>query len=273
VINDQVSQCILSALKVNPFITARSLVHILKNTCDLRVSPSTASRYVKRAGFSRKKAFQVVDHAHKPVDVLRFCNDFDAAKFVGDGIVSIDEGGFYIGDAPKYGYSPRGCRLQNRQSRTLRRRKLTLLLAVSRHGVVHFQIQEENCKKQDFLNFIRDMPQLSPRTTLLMDNIAFHHSREVIQAIQDRGWSKLHTLPYSPRLNPIEYVFRSCKACYRENAPPENDDAFDYVELLVGVVLSRPDCDASFRQVERTVDVALKTGGINFSGYDLKTVI
>jgi hypothetical protein len=43
--------------------------------------------------------------------------------------------------------------------------------------------------------------------------------------------------------------------------------------LLVGVVLSRPDCDASFRQVDRTVDVALKTGGINFSGYDLKAVI
>ena len=123
-------------MKANPFTTARSLVHILQTTCNLRVSPSTASRYIKRVGFSRKKATQVVNHTHKPEDVLRFCCDFKTAESAGDGIISIDEAGFYIGDAPKYGYSPRGCRLQNRQSRTLRRRKQTLVLAVSRLGVV-----------------------------------------------------------------------------------------------------------------------------------------
>ena len=106
---------------------------------------------------------------------------------------------------------------------------------------------------------------------MLMDNIAFHHSKEVVKVIQDRGWSKLHTLPYSPSLNPIEYVFRSCKACYRENAPPENDDAFDYFELLVRVVLGRADCDAPFRKVNLTVHDALKSGGQNFSGYDLRS--
>ena len=268
-VKQDIVKCVASALKANPFTTAKALVHTIQSTCKVRVSPSTASRYIKQAGFSRKKAFHVIDHEHTPEDVLRFCEGFQGSDL--SDIVSIDEAGFYVGDSPKYGYSPRGCRLQTRQSRTLRRRKMTLILAVSRIGVVHFKVQDTNCKTSDFVDFIREMPQQSERTLLLMDNLQCHHSREVKQAIEARGWRALYTLPYSPRLNPIEYVFRSMKVCYRGHCPPENDDTFDYGALLVNAVLSQTDCEAAFAKVAQTVLNAVRTGGVNFSGYDKRS--
>lgn len=42
-----------------------------------------------------------------------------------------------------------------------------------------------------------------------MDNVAFHRSVETKRAIDDNGYIALYILPYSPKLNAIEYVLFS----------------------------------------------------------------
>jgi transposase len=265
VAND-VASCVKHAIQENPFITMSTLSHMITKQCNLRLSLSTASRLTKKLGFSRKKAFRTIQRVHDPADVLAFCNQYDHATSKGC-IISIDEAGFYVGDNPRYGYSPRGERLHVSSSRTLRRRKLTLVMAVTKDGVHHFSILDNNCNKASFISFISEMPCI-PGATVLMDNLSFHHSADVRTLIEGRGMNILYSLPYSPRLNPIEYVFSSIKSTYRSHCPVKTQDSFDYTELLATSIYAQTDFLSCFTKVWQTTVAAVESDGLGFCGYD-----
>ena len=94
--------------------------------------------------------------------------------------------------------------------KTLRRVKLTLLMAVSATGIVHYEILDHNCKKADF-----------------------HHSIETVQAAKTKGFSLIHIPPYSPKMNAIENVFGMLNARYRRRCPLIASKTTDYKDLLV----------------------------------------
>jgi transposase len=179
-----IRRCIEKTLTEKPFTTSRELVHILFQQCDgLRISRSTANRMTRRAGFTYKKAFKAVVPRHDAKTVDDFCRGFKSSK---DNVVCIDEAGFYIGDHPRRGYSKKGTRLRVAASRTLRRVKLTLIMAVSSEGIVGYEILSHNCRKADYVEFIEHL-DVPPGTALLMDNVAFHRSKETLQAIAVKG--------------------------------------------------------------------------------------
>ena len=103
-IANEISQCIAQ----NPFVTALEVSRHVSSTCDARMSRSTAARYIKRCGFSYKKAFRRVDYSHTLPVVQGFCEGY----LQSEEIVCIDEAGLYVGDHCKNGYSPVGCRLR-----------------------------------------------------------------------------------------------------------------------------------------------------------------
>ena len=103
-----------------------------------------------------------------------------------------------------------------------------------------------------------------------MDNVAFHHSREVKDALQKRCMTPLYNLPYSPRLNPIEYAFSAVKSLYRSHCPLESCADFDYASLLMNVIFVQGGFAALFEKVFETARVALATGGVDFCGYDAR---
>jgi transposase len=72
-----------------------------------------------------------------------------------------------------------------------------------------------------------------------MDNIPFHHSKEVVSALTLKGVSILYALSYSPRINPVETVFGMLKPIYREKCPPEFNSKFDYKLLFETILTSR----------------------------------
>ena len=264
---EKIKACIKKTIESNPFVTLRSVVQTVLKSCNVKLSVSTASRLTKTLGFSKKKAFRTIDYKHDPDQVMRFCNSFATSNQCGD-IISIDEAGFYIGDNPRYGYSQRGKRLHVQSSKTLRRRKLTLVLAITTQGVHHFAILDSNCNKNSFVSFIKEMPPI-PGAKVLMDNISFHHSIEAKDTITSRGMQPLFNLPYSPRLNPVEYAFSYLKSTYRSHCPHHSDDRFDYAGLLAHAVLSLNEVDHYFEKVQCTVDAVRLSGGTNFCGYDM----
>jgi transposase len=83
------------------------------------------------------------------------------------------------------------------------------------NGIVGYKILDNNCKKQDFTTFIEQI-QLPSGSTILMDNLRAHHSKEVLAAGEKKGFVFLFTPPYSPRCNPIEKVFGMLKPSYRK---------------------------------------------------------
>lgn len=253
-----------NALEENPFCTISTIVKHLKTNCGVVLSPSTVSRSIKAVGFTKKKAFRTSAAPHDEQRVLQFCRDYQNNR---DDVVCIDEAGFYVGDHPTRGYAPKGRRLHVASNPSLRRRKLTLIMAVERSGVVHYDISEENCNKSRFIAFVKSLPSASG-TVLLMDNVAFHHSSESKQALRAKGYSALFIPPYSPRLNAIENVFSVLKRCYRANCPTSFDTSFDYASLLLSSIECFGSCSQFFDRVDRLVGDTLANGARAFCGVD-----
>lgn len=272
VVNANIRECLKQYIQANPFATWSMIADTLWKHCDVKMSRSTAGRLLKQHGYSRKKAYRVVDKRHDSQQVLTFCEEY--LQCVDDGtdttseVVCVDEAGFYMGEQGRVGYAPKGTRLNVKTSRTLRRIKYTLVMAISpTRGIVHYEILDHNCRKDDFVGFITrlDVPK---GTRVLMDNIAFHRSASTREAMLCKGLTPLHTPPYSPRLNAIENVFGVVKARFRRACPVNVDDTVDYVGVMEEVLADALDVSVFFKRVETFVRTTLASSAANFKGYD-----
>ena len=267
--------CIKDNLKLNPFITMQELSSLISSQCQVMRSRRTVNRYTQQQDFTIKTAFRMVNALHNNEKVKDFCERYQSACNQ-KSLISIDECGFYLGDHRKKGWSQRGKRLAITSDKSLRRVKFTLLMAVSVTGLVAYTILDHNCKKTDFLTFIQTL-RAPPGSTILMDNIAFHHSKEIVQAIKDKGMLTLYTIPYSPKLNPIENIFEMIKPLYRQHCPPNFAKAFDYKALFNDIIvqhLQNKCLSRFFIHVRKTVSstlegISLDPEGFVFNGYDL----
>lgn len=151
-------------------------------------------------------------------------------------------------------------------SRTLRRVKYTLVMAVSAQRVVHYQVLDHNCMKADFITFINQMPPCQG-ATLVMDNIGFHRSPETVDAILRKGCTQLRVPPYSPCMNAIENVFGMMKPKYRGVCPARNDDGFDYRQMFINVINAPHNFAPYSRRVGDFVQHTIDTGAREYTGY------
>ena len=62
------------------------------------------------------------------------------------------------------------------------------------------------------------MKELKPRSTVIMDNAAFHKKEDIRVMAEEAGHKILFLPPYSPDFNPIEKDFAILKKI-RQNAP------------------------------------------------------
>jgi transposase len=59
------------------------------------------------------------------------------------------------------------------------------------------------------------VPELTPGTVIILDNLATHKNAEAAKAMREAGCWFLFLPPYSPDLNPIEMAFSKLKAHLR----------------------------------------------------------
>lgn len=66
------------------------------------------------------------------------------------------------------------------------------------------------------MSFCRSVFEKAPaESVVIMDNIAFHHSRAVLDEATRHGIHILFTPPYSPECNPVEHYFSTLKHSMR----------------------------------------------------------
>lgn len=132
-------------------------------------------------------------------------------------IVCIDETAFCNVGNTSYGYFPKG---KHPESRTVpRKQRVSLIMAIHPQGVLSFEKQPNPYDKASFLAFLKNrlLPSLPSQVkALLMDNIRFHHSKEILEVLASVGIKPLYIPPYSPRCNPIEEVFSLLKRIFRD---------------------------------------------------------
>ena len=250
----EIQNCITNALASNPCMSLQQLAGLVSKQCKINRTNRTVGKWLSTMKYSRKKVYNTIETTISSDKVNEFCSSY--SSLTNEDIICIDEAGFYIGDHCRYGYSKRGRRIHVSSSRTLRKSRLSLIMAISSSGIVHYKIIEGNCNKSLFIQFINEM-NVSGKT-LIMDNVQFHHSKQTKDAIHNKNCKALYIPPYSPRFNAIEYAFSVIKNRYRSlcsdglNVNDVTKD--DYINVLIASLTLCDSFETIFGRVNDTVN-------------------
>ena len=120
----------------------------------------------------------------------------------------LDECGCVSSTARRYGYAPKGQRVDGLVSG--HRRPRTSLIAARMAEPLLF---DGTCDTGVFNPWLKTRlcPRLNAHHLVIMDHAAFHTSSETAQLIAATGATLLFLAPYSPDLNPIEHDFSALK--------------------------------------------------------------
>ena len=134
-------------------------------------------------------------------------------------LVFIDECGVNTGMARNYGYAPRGARLfDSKPSKYLPNH--TVLGALSLDGLGALMTIQGGTSVEVFFAWVEQvlLPELDTNNIVVLDNLAAHKNKRVVELFGDHGIDLLYTPPYSPEWNPIEWAWSKVKNHLRKAA-------------------------------------------------------
>lgn len=212
------------SLTINPFYSIRSLVHKVQEVCNVSVSRELIRCAISRIGFTKKKCKHRSQPSTLQSKVTEFQNTRDMYLSEQRKFYSIDETSFGRNGVEVKGYSQRGKPLTVAKP-TSRMTTTSSLVIASDTCIVKHQNIQGSYNKDLFLNFLKDVT-IPSKSVILLDNVKFHHSKEVKEFASSKGWVLLYTPPYSPWFNPIEGIFSIIKRHYYKTLHIEESIAF-----------------------------------------------
>jgi transposase/transposase-like protein len=159
-----------------------------------------------------------------------------------ENVIAIDECHFNASDYVRYGWAPKRERLSKRKND--RPQRLSLLLAVSKRGVVASQIVRGRVDSSVFIDFLSKLPS---GTNLMLDNASIHRSKLVKTFCLDKKMTLNYIPPYCPWYNPVEYAFSNIKRVFRRQRLISDDFDRD----VHYAVTQLPCLQQSFRHAEK----------------------
>lgn len=123
------------------------------------------------------------------------------------------------------GYAPRG-KTPILKCHDGRWKTATMVSAISNQGLLRFKVQDKPMNQDSFIEFLSDLIADEERKIfLIVDNLQVHKSRTVMSWVEEhKDRIELFFLPpYSPEINPDEYVNRALKTELRSRAPAAID--------------------------------------------------
>jgi transposase len=170
----------------------------------------------KTLGFSFKRNVFVAEPATIPTSkfaVFNACKQFLDMWYGVPLVISVDESGFDLGIVRDYGYARKG-----EPSRRLQRavvQKINVVMAVTNSKVLAYQMRKGSYNEHAFAAFIIDIARKllennnwnAVPAVIFMDNAGFHKSNLLMKLYSLLPFRIVFNAPYSPQINPIEYVF------------------------------------------------------------------
>ena len=190
----------------------------------IRLPIRTLGEYLKRWGFTpqrpKRRAYE-----QQPEEVQRWLDTTypkieKCAKREKAEILWGDETGISNQSHVGRGYAPRGNTPVARGQ--AKRVSISMISAVSNRGTLRFMIYKGALKINIFLKFLQQLIKEKKRKIfLVLDNLRVHKAAKVRKWIQKHSkYIKIFYLPpYSPELNPDEYLNNTVKSQLR-NKPP-----------------------------------------------------
>lgn len=205
---------IIESIKTNCFLTARQLRSSIIYSFNVPISKSTINNFLQKKNYTYKKA-QIHKTRFLPDDLLLKETELiaDISKNNSNNIISIDETSIDLNSKPAYGRS-----LKNEKctyvSHNIKRKRKTLLLAISRKKIIKFKIVNGSINGEIYKTFIQDINRKHTDSVLLMDNARIHHYKKLKKYMETKKENNnriVYNIPYNPKTNPIEYLFNSLK--------------------------------------------------------------
>ena len=131
-------------------------------------------------------------------------------------IISIDETGINLNDTNNYGRSRKNTKCVVNVKSKNKKHCFSLLTAIDKNGVIAREFIRGSFNAVTFSKFIIEkvFPKMNANHKLLMDNALIHRARIFYSELKKAGLDKnriIYNVPYSPKYNPIEYVFNTMK--------------------------------------------------------------
>jgi len=210
--------------------TLRAVQELVRREFRIRLPKSTMAVYLSRWGFTsqrpKKRAYERNDAAVKRWLEVEYPRIARRAKREGAEICWGDETGLRSDQVRHRGYSPQG---QTPLIRIPARRKsLSILSSITNQGKVRFMIFKGALKTPTLVTFMRRLTRdADKKVFLILDNLNVHKAAPV------RKWVEKHAdvievfflPPYSPELNPDEYLNSDFKRSVYTDIPAPDQAA------------------------------------------------
>jgi transposase len=210
-ITDEIKKYVVSYVTKRVTFNVKKLNRCIKNNFNMTLCKSSIYNILKQNNMSYKKIGKKIIPINKNIDEQIKNLKEEVKKYKSDKVVSIDESSFDIQICSKYGWSKKGETIKKIIKTTDRKRK-TLTLAITKNRIVGYNIVNGSSNGNNFCNFLKNdiLPHIE-NGIILMDNVRFHHSKIVTDAINTTTNKIIYNVAYNPDTNPIEFCFSPIK--------------------------------------------------------------
>ncbi|MCL1982769.1 MAG: IS630 family transposase [Clostridiales bacterium] len=205
--------------------TLAAIRQLAKREYGIDLPERSVLNYLKRWGFACQRPTEKA-YSQDDVAVKRFMEDeypkiAKRAKTEGAEICWGDETGVNNQEYYARGYSPKG---QAPVAPSIsKREKVNMISAVNNQGKTRFMVYDDNMNQDKLIRFMRRLTKDAGRKVfLILGNLEVHHGKKV------QEWLKKHREeievfflpPYSPELNPDEYLNHNLKRSVHSGTLP-----------------------------------------------------
>lgn len=143
----------------------------------------------------------------------------------GKNFLYVDESGFAPTTQRDYAWAECGRKVYGYRSGE-RRPRTSLIAALADTQLIAPMLFSGTCNTATFNSWLEQelLPYLNDKVVVVVDNAAFHKSKETERIITETGATLLFLPPYSPHLMPIEQTFGTIKKIRKYNENLSLDD-------------------------------------------------
>ena len=226
----EIGETISRTVAKQPLTTASILQEAVLTELGMSVSKSTIYKSLKLLRISHKTASR--SHDHQAVDKT---HPFFGLDPYTEDTIMFDESAFYMNDRPRKGWSTKGTRVP--KAKPSPRRRLSLLLATDKRGIVSKRILAGGVKGDHVAEFLERLPDGRP---LILDNASVHKTHVVRNICKAKGINLRYIPPYSPWYNPVENAFAQAKHAFRRLRLSETSDLESDIEACLLKIRNYP---------------------------------
>ena len=223
-------------LKLHPFFSVNEIQNHIKNTFNINCSTNLIRVIMKtqmKLIYKKPKFINCPNENIQRNQIKTFCSKFKELnnQLHIPLIVSIDEVVFSSNSRPLKCWYEKGKINYIKIKPNIDTKNKSSCICITTQGcILKYKTLNHPYKTEYFLQFFKSL-SLPPNTIVLLDNVSFHHSKDVKKYALENNLNLLYTPPYCPWFNPIENVFSVVKNYYRKNRII--DDSFNHIKSSV----------------------------------------